>query len=116
MRRFVALLIAAIFLLAVQPGAMAMPAATSHPMSNHVAQLMPQGTMACDQSMPMKKQDTQHKDMGCCAGMLNCFGMAVISTDNRAVLHLTAKGSPPWSVQEPGPSLALQPDNPPPIA
>lgn len=117
MKRFVTLLIAAIFLLAVQPGTMAMPVVYSHSMSTHVTHSMSQQNMECDHSMPMQKHGNPCKDMGCCMGMLSCFGIAAAVPGGAAViLQLSLTATQAWPTRDLGLGITLAPDNPPPIA
>lgn len=116
MRRIITLLNAVIFLVAVQPGAMAMQAAPSHTIVMHGMDCGSSENVKCDHSMPMQKQGTPCKDMGNCLGMLGCYATAVVPAISQAFLPTAATSSPSWHLQEGGPSLTLQPDNPPPIA
>ncbi len=114
MRKFAAVFLAAILMLAVEPAALAMPAPHSATMQamNHDSH----GAMGCDQSMPTQERGTPCKHMTNCLGMLNCLAMAVAPADAVSVLPRASTRLPSWFVRDIGPGITLQPDNPPPIA
>ena len=113
-RKFAAVFMAAILALAVEPAALAMPAPHSATMqAMHCASHEKAG---CDHSMPQHRRGTPCKNMANCLGMLNCFAMAVMPVDAMATLPLALAHSPSWHLQDAGPGITIQPDNPPPIA
>ncbi len=116
MKKFVALLIAAVFLVAVQPGAMAMPATSTHSVMQ-VTNCCSQEMANCDRNMPVQKHGTPCKGAANCPGMLKCSAAAaVVPAIGTVIPPIVVTGSPLWHLQESGSSLAPQPDNPPPIA
>ncbi len=108
-RAFVAVFMAAILMLAVEPGALAMPAHHSATM-----QMTDCAHMAMGRAMP--ERGTPCKHMADCLGMLNCLAMAVVPVTTAAALPLTLTHTPSWHLQTAGPGITLQPDTPPPIA
>jgi hypothetical protein len=113
-RKFAAVFMAAILVLAMEPVALAMPAPHSAAMqTTHGAS---DGTAGCDQSMPKHERGTPCKHMAVCLGMLNSLAMAVAPVDAVSVLPLASTYLPSWYVRDLGPGITHQPDNPPPIA
>jgi hypothetical protein len=118
-RTWISLVIALVFAIAAMPGAMAMPAPTSH--ASHsmavasVKDCCAQGQSPCQHMKAHKDHGKPCKNMVICLGMLNCFGMGAIDVAAAAppvllqdmpvaISHQTVSG------------LTLTPDNPPPIA
>lgn len=112
-RTLLSLFVAAVFVIAVTPGSMAMPApkAMGHAMA---------GMAHCPYMVPAAGQTHQDhgkpaKTASVCLGMLSCYAMGalapmpvapapVLERTEVAITHQSASG------------LTLQPDNPPPIA
>jgi len=120
LRAVLSALLAVVFVIAAEPGAMAMP-----PMVSQKMMVMDGKAMdCCDHDKPhsQKNSDSQKdsgtpcKSMAACAGMLSCFGIAAIidehSSQVRTSVLYGAIGFPQAVTQ----GLTLQPDNPPPIA
>ncbi|MDE2499878.1 MAG: hypothetical protein KGL56_06755 [Alphaproteobacteria bacterium] len=114
-KRLIALLIAAVFLVVVQPGAMAMPTMPP-PTSTHMMDCGSQTIAKCDHNMPMPKQNTPCKNMAVCLGMLNCFAAAIMPANGQMSFPVAAEKPTPWPLRQAGHGLTRQPDNPPPIA
>jgi hypothetical protein len=113
-RKFAAVFMAAVLMLAVEPAALAMPAPHSAAMqTTHGAS---HGAAGCDQSMPKHERGTPCKHMAICLGMLNYLAMAIAPADAASVSPLASTLSPSWYVRDLGPGITHQPDNPPPIA
>ncbi len=110
---FLHTLVALAFVLALQPGAMAMPA----PHAANPVMAMDQMPMAAphDRMPSHGKQGTPSKQAGPCLGMLVCYGMAMLA----AGCPVFAKVSTPMRVahfQDSVSGLTIEPDSPPPIA
>jgi hypothetical protein len=110
LRAVISALVAAVFVLAAEPGVMAMPAA--QPVQHHM-------TMSCA-DMPgcdhMKlPKNAPCKNMALCAGMMSCFGMAAIVVDHPLLRTMSKQAAVHFHPQTTL-GLTLQPDNPPPIA
>ncbi len=114
LRGLIGALVAAVFVIAAEPGVMAMPApqAAKHIMTMDCAG---QATPGCDHMKSQKEHGTPCKNMAICVGMMSCFGMAAIPADV-ASLRTAAEKAPAHFVQQTPSGLTLQPDNPPPIA
>ena len=111
-RNLTCALVAAAFALAVQPGAMAMPAPRkAAPMTN-----MDHGTPACDQINHQQERSAPCKNMPFCFGMLSCYGMAVVLAVDTPVLLKTAGYRPAPQLTIAAPGLTHPPENRPPIA
>lgn len=113
-RKFAAVIMAAVLMLAVEPAALAMPA--PHSATMLMTNCASHETAGCDQSMPKHERGTPCKDMANCLGMLNCLAMAVAPVDAVSVLPLASTHLPSWYARDIGPGITHQPDNPPPIA
>lgn len=114
-RAFIALLVAAIFLLTGIPGAVAATAPSSNAMSMHMSKCPDHLAPCCDHSVPMQKHGKPCKSNANCTGMLSCHGTSAVTTNvapmlTPAITYLALVGS-----QETWPDLALPPNNPPPI-
>ncbi len=110
-RKLVGALVALAFVVAVQPGAMAMPAAPHTVSASGINQ------MSCDHMQHMKT--VPHKpNIGTtiCPGMLSCAGVSILSVNDCFFVSETIVEEPVPHADEAVPSLTLQPDNPPPIA
>jgi hypothetical protein len=108
LRRFVACVVAALFVLAAEPGTMAMNA----PMPAHHGM---QTGMPCHGTIPQKHRSAPCKGMTVCLGMLSCHGM----TAHDAVPVLLPRISSFLAVAPAGlpiRGITHRPDNPPPIA
>ena len=111
-RKIIALFVTAILVLAVEPGALAMPPVHhSAPM-----QMMDCAHMAMAPSHAMQEKSTPCNHMASCLGMLNCLAMAVVPVNAGTALPLASVYSPSWHLNGAGPGITHQPDNPPPIA
>lgn len=115
MKKLLALLIAAVLLVAVQPGAAAMPVTPAHS-SMSMMDCGSQAIMKCNHCMPMQKHSHPCKDMTSCLGMLNCSMAFVVPVGGYVMVPVAVTRSSSWPLQETGSSLSLRPDNPPPIA
>lgn len=105
LRTLISALLAALFVIAVEPGAMAMP-------SLHHAMSASCSGGACRQMPP--EAPGPCKNMTVCAGMLGCYGTAVVTPDILCVPRLTA-GLPAVPLHQAVSGLTLTPDDPPPI-
>lgn len=114
LRGLVSALVAAVFVIAAEPGVMAMPAPHAAKQSMTM-DCSSQATPGCDHMKPQKDHGTPCKNMAICAGMMSCFGMAAVAADV-ASLRTAAGQAPVHFVQQTPSGLTLQPDNPPPIA
>jgi hypothetical protein len=107
--RLLCALVAAIFALVAQPGAMAMPAAPSSSMS------MPDSAMPACGGMSLHKDGAPAKGGAPCLGMFSCFGIAALILQpfifRGPAAHLNAHHPDSMS-----PGLSRSPENPPPIA
>jgi hypothetical protein len=113
-RKFAAVFMAAVLMLAVEPAALAMPA--PHSATMQMTSGASHEAACCDHSMPKHDRGTPCKDMTNCLGMLCCLAMAVAPVDAASLSPLASTLSPSWYVRDLGPGITLQPDNPPPIA
>jgi hypothetical protein len=109
--RCIATLVAAIFVIAVEPGAMAM----NTPQPASAAACGDHAKMACHHHMPQKERKAPCKSMSACLGMLNCFGMAALAADHAALPQIAARAPVPYAHSD-GDGISPLPDNPPPIA
>ena len=114
MRRFVAIAVAAVFVFAVQPGAMAMPA-PQHPAAAMKMDCAGHAKTPCDHAKGQQDRSAPCKDMGACLGMMSCFGMAASFADAAPMRLLSVRDTAPH-IHQTGLGIVLQPDNPPPIA
>jgi hypothetical protein len=110
LRVLISILMAVVFVIAVEPGVMAMPAPQAMKMD-----CSGKAAPACDHMKAPKDTGTPCKNMSICVGMLNCFGMAAVAADHPSPLAATARATVPF-LQQTASGLTLQPDNPPPIA
>jgi hypothetical protein len=113
-RKFAAVFMAAVLMLAVEPAALAMPA--PHSATMQMTSGASHETTGCDQSMPTQERGTPCKHMASCLGMLCCLAMAVAPVDAVSALPFASSHSPSWHARNIGPGITHQPDNPPPIA
>ncbi len=110
-RKLVGALVALAFAVAVQPGVMAMPPGSQQASASSVDR------MSCNHTQHMKS--TPHKpNTGetICPGKLSCTGVSVLSANDCLFAFETIVEEPAPHANEAAPGLALQPDNPPPIA
>ena len=114
LRKFAAVLVAAVLALALQPAALAMPAPHSAPMQamHHASH----GKVCCDHSMPQRNRDMPCKDMANCLGMLSCIALAAVPHNAATIAPHAPTATQSWRLYDIGPGITLQPDNPPPIA
>jgi hypothetical protein len=77
LRALVSALVAVTFIVAVIPGAMAMPAPQRA--AHHAMDCMAKAAPHCDHMKPVKEQGSPCKNMQACMGMLGCFGMAAVA-------------------------------------
>ena len=107
--RLLCALVAAIFMLATQPGAMAVPAAPSSSMS------MPDSAMPGCDGMSLHKDGAPAKGGAPCLGMFSCYGIAALDLHpvifRSPAAHLIAHHPDSTS-----PGLSRSPEIPPPIA
>jgi hypothetical protein len=111
LRGLVAAFIAVAFILAAQPGAMAMPPAQP----TNTMSMASTPASARNQADQQSKQNSPCKDMSFCLGMLSCYGMAVVAVDYPAPMQVARFNFTPHFEQMPS-SLTHAPENPPPIA
>ena len=104
---------AAVFALAVQPAALAMPALRSAAI--HATDCASHEATGCDHSMSKQDQGKPCKDVSNCLGMVGCAALAAVSHAAVAALPLRLTGAQSWQLNDAGPGITLQPDNPPPI-
>jgi hypothetical protein len=109
LRAFLSALLAVVFVIAAEPGVMAMPAPAKHMMTMTCAD-MP----GCNHKLP-KDKDAPCKNMALCAGMMSCFGMSAVASE-MPLLRTASAGASVHVVPQTLLGLTLQPDNPPPIA
>jgi len=102
--------IAVAFMLAAEPGAMAMPA--PHSMTMHSAHHAASG---CDHMKTQKEPGAPCKSTSVCLGMLSCFGMVTAAVHHIALTNV-ALYSRVGHHDEPTLGLTYPPDNPPPIS
>ncbi len=114
-KRIIALLIAAVFLVATQPGSMAMPATSTHTAMQMTNCCGSQETAKCDHGQPMQKHGSPCKDMANCIGMLNCMTFTAISQSQAAVEPHSLTAPRTWHSFKFEAGITLPPDNPPPI-
>jgi hypothetical protein len=103
-RSVIAALVAAVFVIAVEPGSMAMPApqtACTHHHAGHAK--LPDG------------KNAPCKGMAMCLGMFACYGLSAVET-HAAVLPQTDAHMSVVSADDVVSGLTHPPDNPPPIA
>jgi len=103
LRAFLSALLAVVFVIAAEPGVMAMPA--KHAM-----------TMSCPDCNHMqlpKDKEAPCKNMALCSGMVSCFGMTAVAVE-MPLLRTATIGSSVHVVPQTLLGLTLQPDNPPP--
>lgn len=117
LRAVLSAVVAVVFAIAVEPGAMAMPApqqpavmmdGLAMPCADHA---MP----GCDHMKLPKDKEAPSKSMAVCAGMMSCFGMAAVAAELPQLRTKVLDAPVPFHPQTPL-GLTLQPDNPPPIA
>ena len=114
-RKFVALFVAAIFVLAVEPSVMAAQPASDH-MTMQGMQMAPEGAMGCDHCPPPKHQSVPCKEDGCCPGAAGCFNLVVAGQDGIALSPRDLTNAAVWGSRSAGSGITLRPDHPPPIA
>lgn len=114
-RKFVCLLVAALFVLAVEPSVMAAQPASSHVMMQGM-QMAPDGAMGCDHCPPPKHQSQPCKETGCCVGTVGCFNLVAAGQDGIALSPRDLTNAPVWGDRSAGSGITLRPDHPPPIA
>lgn len=118
-RALLSLLVAVVFAIAAEPGAMAMP--QPHKMAMPTMEMAAmtacgmQADAGCDHMKPQKSEQSPCKSMAVCMGLLSCFGIAAIAADHPFVADAPARLSLLRAYQ-PGFGLTVPPDNPPPIA
>ena len=115
-RKFVALLVAAFFMFAVEPVAVAAPSASGHTATMHVMQMAPHAAMGCDHCPPPKHQSVPCKEMGCCLGAASCFNLVVTAQNSIAFSSRDLTYATVWGDRSAGSGITLRPDHPPPIA
>jgi len=115
-RKFVALLVAAIFVLAVEPAAMSAPSASGHTATMYAMQMAPHAAMGCDHCPPPKHQSVPCKEAGCCLGAAGCFNLVVAGQDGIALSPRDLTNAAVWGSRSAGSGITLRPDHPPPIA
>ncbi len=108
LRAFLSALLAVVFVLATEPGVMAMPAPAKHTMTMNCADMA-----GCDHMKLPKDKDAPCKNMALCSGMMSCFGMTAVAVQMPA-LRTIVIGSSVHVVPQSLLGLTLQPDNPPP--
>jgi hypothetical protein len=108
LRSLIGVFLALVFVVAAQPGTMAMPASGPAAMANAS---MP----GCDHMQPLKEKEPSHKNTAFCPGMLVCYGMAAVAVEYAAPMQF-AVFSPAPQFERAAPGLAHPPENPPPIA
>jgi len=120
LRAVLSAVVAVVFAIAAEPGAMAMPA-PHHPATMMMdSQRADSGAMSCtdmpgcDHMKLPKDKEAPCKSMAVCAGMMGCYGMAAVAVDWP---QLRTKGldAPVHFHPQTSLGLTLQPDNPPPI-
>lgn len=110
MRGLIGALVALVFAIAAEPGAMAMPA--QRPMAMDCAH---HAAPPCNHMKPLKEQGTPCKGMTMCLGMFSCFGMTAVAIKDIAPANGTVQILAP-RLDESAHGLTYPPDNPPPIA
>jgi hypothetical protein len=112
--RLLCALVAAIFALAAQPGAMAMPAAPSSFMSMPDSAMTDSAMPGCD-GMSLHKGGAPAKDGAPCMGMLSCYG--IFALDLQPVFFRSpAADLVAHRPDSMSPGLSHSPEIPPPIA
>jgi hypothetical protein len=106
LRALVSLFVAVVFVIAVTPGSMAMPAPQQ-------TMQMDCAAMPCDQSH--KDRGKPCKSMVVCFGMLSCFGMAAIATEH-FTFSKSAIAERALALHQIVSGLTIPPDDRPPIA
>ena len=120
MRKFVALFVAAVFVLTAGPAALAMPQASRHMMTmpgmTHGESMGSQDGTPCTHCPHGMNQDQPCKDMSQCQTMLDCAG--VVALAHPAITHAlhSLPSGPVWSLHDAEPGITLRPDHPPPKA
>jgi hypothetical protein len=111
-RSLISLFVAAAFVVAVTPGSMGVSPATGKSMMADCPFMI---TVPCDHMKAHQEQGTPCKNAGGCLGMLSCYGMAALGTDQVALIS-PMMSAVPAPVHEIWVGLTIPPDNRPPIA
>lgn len=112
-RKALAVLLAVVFMFAVQPVASAMPA--HHVAMVHTMDCCDHGAVKSHHNMPQKGCDTPCKDMANCNGVQSCSTITAIEQFGVAQVTPIRLAAKPWHAFSIGQGITLRPDNPPPI-